>query len=180
MSLCVCFLQWITVSVHGAMELDFVLYASKCEYWVSMYENMQQTVYTTYNFNRVRAVLLLLPLFGFGFVCLSVVRFGWLADCLLCLWYAKYDVFSHLLALRLFKCVGGFGTSFSTDFSKKKNNKRNITTFQTVFPPIQWQWKRATFSSEWIKWFVLFYAFELSANRAIIILSNWPTCTLNG
>lgn len=102
----------------------FVLFVSNC--WVlSVVECVWKhaaTVYTTYNFNRVRALLLLLlllllrlPLFGFGFVCLSAVRFGWLAN-MLCLWYAKYDVFSHLLALRLFECVGVFGTSFSTDF----------------------------------------------------------------
>lgn len=43
--LCVCFLQWITVSVHGAMELDFLCCLfQNAEYWVllSVYENMQQ------------------------------------------------------------------------------------------------------------------------------------------
>lgn len=69
-------------------------------------------------------LLLVLPLFGLTVDCVferralaaaDAVAVGWL----LCLWYAKCDIFSHLLALRLFECVGVFGTSFYDIFRYK-------------------------------------------------------------
>lgn len=58
------------------------------------------------------------------------VAFGWL----LCLWYAKCDIFSHLLALRLYECVGVVShiqhTFFSLTLWSQRNfcfDKQNIT-----------------------------------------------------
>lgn len=55
--------------------------------------------------------------------CVERLCFGWL----LYLWYANCDIFSHLLALRLFKCVGVFGMLIFDDFSVF-DSKKKITT----------------------------------------------------
>lgn len=149
MCLCMCFLQWITVSVHGSMELDFVLFVSKCEYWelLSVYENMQQlsTLHTiSIEFVPFVAVVAVIWFWLRVFEHFALRLVGWLLACLLCLWYAKYDVFSHLLALRLFKCVGVFGTSI---FRRIFFLKRRRNSFDS-FPPFNDNWKRATFNCE--------------------------------
>lgn len=106
-SWCVCLLHWITVSVHEAppFVLDFCLLfrnpSTEQQRWVCVWKHAASATIECY------VVVAVIP-FG-RWLCVWALSFG--CCCLLCLWCAKCDIFSHLLALRLFKCVGVFGTS---------------------------------------------------------------------
>lgn len=121
--------KWITVSVHESLH-RFGLFAMLCYVYVSKHSATATVLYPecswvyvwgactaqsieSISLHTIFKVALLVCRYIFVLAVVGVwscverraavaAASGWL----LCLWYAKCDIFSHLLALRLYECVG--------------------------------------------------------------------------